>query len=656
MGLRSKFLLILIIFSVVPLLSFFFINQRLFDKLGSEVYQIAKVLLLQTTAKELQASADNYTLNINREMSYIVKHLENCRDEIEKAMFQSKLTSSQNSALRAQEIATQKLPYFFQRLKIFRSELVSLNLSSGDGFHLQYPPEEDSGTALIPYLENTAPGEDKPVWGLPGMFPSGDLAKQYITVGLPIQYANGSTMGNISIVFDIIKLLQSIRPSSQWSPYMKSLLLVVDYQKDNQIDGFQVIGTRAPLSDNTVWLAEKTFSLNRVLEVEDAAVSLFLGKKYGEQGYVSLPYEGEVSVLAFSKIEIGLGILNILPEREVLYRITRHPGRLSRWLSLDSFLIVSGVVMIMVIIAVYRSRLMLVPFFSMVSAFRRLSEGDFSSRLEFSTQDERQMVADAFNDMTLQLKDGMRMRQGLEVAKEVQHNFFPEVATNISDLEIAAGMSYCEETGGDYVDVLQGKDGKICVIVGDVTGHGIGAALLMATIRSLIRGRYEIDSDLSQLITSVNHKLTVDMGESGRFVTLFILEIDPAVQKMRWVRAGHDPAWFFCNRDNSIVSLIGPGLALGVDSEFVYSGSCRDNLESGDVIVIGTDGIWETIDTDGHQFGKSRLEQIVSENLNRTATDISDSLLAAVSIFRGDQDQEDDVSLVVIKVAEQWNK
>ena len=63
----------------------------------------------------------------------------------------------------------------------------------------------------------------------------------------------------------------------------------------------------------------------------------------------------------------------------------------------------------------------------------------------------------------------------------------------------------------------------------------------MATVRSLIRGRYEIDSDLSQLITSVNHKLTLDMGESGRFVTLFILEIDPAVQEMRWVRAGHDP-------------------------------------------------------------------------------------------------------------------
>ena len=232
----------------------------------------------------------------------------------------------------------------------------------------------------------------------------------------------------------------------------------------------------------------------------------------------------------------------------------------------------------------------------------------------------------------------------------MQHNFFPEVDPGISDLDIAAGMNYCEETGGDYVDVLQGKNGKICVVVGDVTGHGIGAALLMATVRALIRGRYEIDSDLSKLITFVNYKLTVDMGESGRFITLFIIEINPAVQEMRWVRAGHDPGWLFCSTDKSIVSLVGPGIALGIDCDFIYSGNYRDQLETGDVIVIGTDGIWETSDMDGHQFGKHRLEQIVSENLHRSATEISDSLIAAVSRFRGDQSQDDDVSLVVIKV------
>ena len=107
---------------------------------------------------------------------------------------------------------------------------------------------------------------------------------------------------------------------------MRSLLLIADSQKNTPIDTFLVIDARVPLSDNAVWTAEKTIPLDRELGIEDATMSLFARKKYGE-----------VSVLAYSKTEIGLGILNILPEREVIYRTARHPGGLSRWLSLDRF-------------------------------------------------------------------------------------------------------------------------------------------------------------------------------------------------------------------------------------------------------------------------------------------------------------------------------
>lgn len=653
MGLRPKFLLILILFSVVPLFSFFLINQKLFDKLGSEIYQIAKVLLLQTAAKELQESADNYSRNINRELTSIVKHVESWRDELENAISRLEITSSQNPVPWAQESIAQKMPILFQQLRHSRNDLIALSFSSDGGLQLRLPREGEAGTTINLLQEGAASEQDKPLWILPGTHPTNASGKSYITLILPVHYADGSMFGNVAVELNIIKMLEAVRPSSQWSPYMRSLLLRFDSAKDTKTDTSLVIGVRNPLSDKSVWTAETPFLLSRELGAVDGAISLFEGKKYGKQGYVSLPYAGEISVLSYSKTEIGLGVLNVLPEREVIYRIARHPGRLSKWLSLDNFLLVSVVVLIMVIIAAYRSRRMLAPFFSMVSAFERLSAGDFSTKLEFNTRDERQMVADAFNKMTLQLKDGMRMRQGLEVAEEVQHNFFPAVDPTISDLDIAATMSYCEETGGDYVDVLKGKGGKICVVVGDVTGHGIGAALLMTTVRGLIRGRYEIDTDLSQLITSVNYKLTVDMGEGGRFVTLFILEINPAVRELKWVRAGHDPGWLFSSTDNSIISLVGPGVALGVDSDFIYSGNYRDQLESRDVIVIGTDGIWETTNTAGHQFGKDRLEQIVSDNLNRSATEISDSLIAAVGRFRGDQNQEDDVSLVVIKVPEQ---
>lgn len=130
MGLRSKFLIILIIFSVVPLLIFFLINQKLLDKLGDQTYKIFEVVLLQTTAKELQESADNYARNLNRELSHIVKHVQSNRDDIEKLLLQSEPTSFSNRTSWIQEQIAQLMPIYFQRLIGSRIDLVSEPLSS----------------------------------------------------------------------------------------------------------------------------------------------------------------------------------------------------------------------------------------------------------------------------------------------------------------------------------------------------------------------------------------------------------------------------------------------------------------------------------------------------------------------------------------------
>ena len=651
MGLRLKFLLILIIFSVIPLLSFFLINQKLFDKLGDEIYHIAKVLILQTTAKELQESADNYTRNINRELRNIVNHMESCREEVEKIIHRSETTPSQTTTLWIQERISQQMVVCQTKMKNFRNDLVSVKFSSEDRYNPGYPVKTGPGSINSSPQNGTSSASDIITWILPETNQPDLLHKNSITVALPVHHANDSILGYIVIEFDIIELLEDIRPSSQWVQYMRSLLIRVNSPGRTRTDLPLVIGSKHPQSVGSDWKTEIS-PLHIDPELQDEAMALFRGQQYGKKGYVSIYYEDEVSIWTYSQTKIGLGILHILPEREVLYRIARHPIRLSRWMNLDSLLIVSVFVLFMVVIVAYRSRRMLKPFFSMVSAFERLSAGDFTTRLDFKTRDERHMVAQAFNNMALQLEDGIRMRQGLEVAREVQQNFFPVIDPTISDFDIAAKIIYCEETGGDYIDVLQGKDGSICVVVGDVTGHGVGAALLMTTVRALIRGRYEVDGDLSGVITSVNSKLTADMGDSGRFVTLFIMKINPVSRKLSWVRAGHDPAWLFSNTDNSIISLSGPGIAMGVDGDLVYSGNNRNKLESGDVILIGTDGIWETSSPDGDLFGKHRLEQIVSQNSHKTSTEISDSLITAVNHFRGNHKQEDDISIVVIKVVE----
>ena len=650
MGIRTKFLIILVLFSVIPLLCFYLVNQRLFAKLGDDIFEIATVLLLQTTAKELQNTADNYARNLDRELNQIAKEADTIRIAIEHLVKEARPLSPEENLFR--DILSQKLPHYFDSLAGLRAELVSISYVSTDGSSLTHPPEKGGDFDREKLVENAAKQKEQSddlFWEIASNDPSNSSDLQTIVAGLPVRSPPASTVGHVLIAFDPMKLLELIRPSSLWAQYEETMLLHIDSFLQSPGNGPLIIGIRNPRANTIEWKAtHEPLPIEPLHKTE--IMNLFEGKQFGEAGYVSLPYRGEQSLWAYSDTDMGLGILTILSEREALYKIARHPGRLSRWLTLDSLLIVSVVVLVMVIFVAYRSRKMVEPLFTIISAFKRVADGDFSTKITFKNKDERQLIATAFNNMTLQLEDGFRMRQGLEVAKEVQQHFFPEIDPTLSDFDIAIRMSYCEETGGDHVDALKGENGEICIVVGDVTGHGIGAALHVATLRALVRSSYEVDADLASVVTSVNSKLTKDMGDSGRFVTLFIVEIDPRTKELRWVRAGHDPGWLFANHGEKIVSLGGPGIILGVDGDFSYTENSIQGLESGDILAVGTDGIWEASDPEGNQFGKDRLEHTISRMSDKTASAICDSLLTELDQFRQGQNQEDDVSIVVIKV------
>ena len=651
MGIRAKFLIILILFCVVPLLCFYLVNQRLFTRLGDDIFGIATVLVLQTTAKELQSTADNYTHNLNKELNDIARNVDNFRNDIEKLLNDFNLLPEEERH-QIRDFLAQEMSLFYKKISFFRKDIVSITYFSTSGIAYTYPTKETSGFDREKIYEKLFVTKETPndiFWELPSNNSSATSNLQYIAVSLPVHNNIESLLGYVIIGFDLIKLLEGTKPSSLWSEYEETILLNTGSFLPTYINSPLVLGIRNPRDKIVEWKAA-----NNLFEIlpsyKEEIIALFEGMRYGEAGYVSLPYRGEQSIWTYSDTNMGFGILNILPEREPLYKIVRHPGRLSKWLILDSFLIVSIVVVVMVVIVAYRSRRMLEPFFTIISAFKKVAGGDFSTKIEFKNTDERQMIANAFNTMTLQLEDGFRMRQGLEVAKEVQQHFFPEIDPAISDFDIAIRMSYCEETGGDHVDILKGDAGKVCIVVGDVTGHGIGAALHVATLRALIRSHYEMDSDLASVVTSVNSKLTADMGDSGRFVTLFLLELNPSTRELRWVRAGHDPGWLFTANGNNIISLDGPGIILGVDSDFAYSENHNNQLKSGNIILVGTDGMWESCDPEGNQFGKARMEQTISDMSHKAASDICDSLLTEVDQFRKGQIQEDDVSIVVIKV------
>ena len=293
------------------------------------------------------------------------------------------------------------------------------------------------------------------------------------------------------------------------------------------------------------------------------------------------------------------------------------------------------------------------PVSRMEAAMARVEAGDFGATVAVNTNDELGALAEHFNQMTEGLKERVRLRRSLDLAKEVQQNLLPQKTPAVHGLDIAGRSIYCDETGGDYYDFLDSQElgeGKLGVLIGDVSGHGLPSALLMATARAFLRQRSDLPGSLDVMISDVNRQLTRDVEESGRFMTLFYLTIDLTNQKLSWVRAGHDPAVFYDPATGSFEELRGSGMALGVDAEGQYAQNVKSNLKPGQIILLGTDGIWETQNPDGEMFGKNRVCEIIRKKSNAAAEKILDTIVTEVQRFRKKLDPADDITLVVIKI------
>jgi serine phosphatase RsbU (regulator of sigma subunit) len=290
-------------------------------------------------------------------------------------------------------------------------------------------------------------------------------------------------------------------------------------------------------------------------------------------------------------------------------------------------------------------------FFAEASA--RVASGDLETRLVPRGRNEISNLVQSFNQMVKGLKQRDQMRQSLEIAMEVQQNLLPKDDPNFEGLDIAGKSIYCDETGGDYYDFFEFgeyRPGKIGIVLGDVSGHGISSALLMATARAFLRQRSALPGTISQVISDINRQLARDVVDSGSFMSMFYMIIDKTNKSLKWVRAGHDPAIFYDPNTDKISELKGAGMALGVDENWQYGENEKQNLENGQIIVLGTDGIWEARNPKGEMFGKEPIYTTIRENANLDAKSILNTIVESLSKFRDNLNAEDDVTLVVIKI------
>jgi sigma-B regulation protein RsbU (phosphoserine phosphatase) len=292
------------------------------------------------------------------------------------------------------------------------------------------------------------------------------------------------------------------------------------------------------------------------------------------------------------------------------------------------------------------------PVQSLISFMRRVGAGDLEAKAEFGGSGEFRQLADELNRMIADLRDRLRLRHSLGVAMEVQQRLLPAGPPDVRGLDVAGHSTYCDETGGDYYDFLvldKAAPYAVLVALGDVMGHGVAAALVMAGVRAVLRDRAGAAGGLAELMGRLNRVIAAD-HHGDRFMTMHLSVIDAKTATMRWVSAGHDPAILF-DPEKGAFEQVGEGdLPLGVMDDTAYTEHTHGPLRPGLVILIGTDGVWETPDANGKPFGKDRLRDAIRESAARTAAEIAQTIRDRLATFRGDTKQVDDVTFVIVKI------
>lgn len=245
-----------------------------------------------------------------------------------------------------------------------------------------------------------------------------------------------------------------------------------------------------------------------------------------------------------------------------------------------------------------------------------------------------------------------KIKMSLEDASRIQQTLKPKTNPQVDGYDIAGQSIQCDETGGDYYDFITpdewGQE-KIGIVVADVIGHGISAALLMTSVRASFRERIFSPGNGVAIVSDVNKRLVQDIEELNLFITMFYSEIDIKEKCFRWVHAGHEPALSYDPATDTFDTLGGKGLALGVMEDSVYT-EANIQIHPGQIILIGTDGLKEACNPQNELFGNERLQMVMKDNYRKSAKDILDEVFAALENFRGSAERQDDETLVVIKV------
>ena len=239
----------------------------------------------------------------------------------------------------------------------------------------------------------------------------------------------------------------------------------------------------------------------------------------------------------------------------------------------------------------------------------------------------------------------------MRIAHDIQQRLFPDKSPGLEGFDIAGVSHPAEETSGDYFDYIPMQDGSTALVVGDVTGHGIGPALLMAETRAYLRILAAHLDDIGDILTRANRVLAEDIGQE-RFVTLIMVQLNVAERTLRYASAGHPACPWFDARGELKDELRRTGIPLGMREDAEYQSSETFGITPGDLLALMTDGVEESLSPEQELFGTERIHAYLRGNQSKPAGELADLLHQQAREHLAGVDQPDDYTTIIVKASE----
>ncbi len=265
--------------------------------------------------------------------------------------------------------------------------------------------------------------------------------------------------------------------------------------------------------------------------------------------------------------------------------------------------------------------------------------GAISAQLAISVENAR-LHADSL--------DKVRLQKDVEIARRIQQHLLPPVPKDVPGLQVAVRYVAAEQASGDTYDMVPLRDGRFAVMIGDVTGHGVGAALLTHAVQAALRSYLELIDDAATVVTRINQRLVAGV-ETGNFMSLLLAIIDPKARTLEYVNAGHPG--LVLSRASGVTVLEKTGMVLGVVGDQVYHASPKVELQPGDLLFFHTDGVDEAMSPRREMFGNERLQAVLARAQNLAAEEVVGAVEEGLWQHVANGAVEDDFTMIAVKLS-----